>query len=139
MKNEKSCGAVVFYPKQEGAEVLLIKHVNGGHWSFPKGHVERGETEPQTAMREIKEETGLDVTLDTSYRKVVTYSPKKGVIKDVVYFVAVAPDKNTRAQAEEISQIIWVDMTEALEYLTHRNDKKILSDAIFHYLNRMDK
>ena len=61
MIREKSCGALVYRKKQDKVELLLIKHRNGGHWSFPKGHVESGENEYQTALREIKEETGLDL------------------------------------------------------------------------------
>ena len=47
MKKEKSCGAVVYRDGDAGMEVLLIKHKNGGHWAFPKGHVEKKETEAQ--------------------------------------------------------------------------------------------
>ena len=54
----------------------MIKHKNGGHWAFPKGHVEKKETEPETALREIKEETGLKVELDTASGEMVTYSPQ---------------------------------------------------------------
>ena len=68
----------------------MIKHKNGGHWAFPKGHVEKKETEPETALREIKEETGLKVELDTGFREMVTYSPKPNVMKDVIYFAAKA-------------------------------------------------
>ena len=85
MRTEKSCGAVVFREKDYKKQILLIRHVNGGHWAFPKGHVEKGETEEQTALREILEETGLDVILDNRYRQVVSYSPRKDVIKDVVF------------------------------------------------------
>ena len=59
MSYEKSCGAVVFRKYHGNIELLLIKHVVGGHWSFPKGHVEAGESERQTALREVREETGL--------------------------------------------------------------------------------
>ena len=59
MKMEKSCGAVVSRMTENGREILLIRHMNGGHWAFPKGHVEKDETEEQTARREILEETGL--------------------------------------------------------------------------------
>ena len=55
MKYEKSCGAVIFR-RAEGWNVLLIRHTKGRHISFPKGHVEQGETEAQTAEREIREE-----------------------------------------------------------------------------------
>ena len=136
MKIEKSCGAVVFREKDYKKQILLIRHVNGGHWAFPKGHVEKDETEEQTALREILEETGLSVRLDNRYRQVVSYSPRKDVIKDVVYFVAHAPrDINAVAQEGEISQIKWVDMHAAVEYVSFDNDKKILLGAIEHYLN----
>lgn len=137
MKTEKSCGAVVFRNKDCNVQILLIKHVNGGHWAFPKGHVEKGETEEQTALREILEETGLAVRIDTGYRQVVSYSPKKDVIKDVVYFVAKADEGSSAvAQESEISQIKWVDMNSAVEYVSFENDKKVLLGAIEHYLNQ---
>ncbi len=136
MRTEKSCGAVVFRTKNERLQILLIRHVNGGHWAFPKGHVEKGETEEQTARREILEETGLSVILDNRYRQVVTYSPKKDVVKDVVYFVAHAPSEVTAvAQESEISQVRWVDADKAVEYVSFDNDKKVLMGAIEHYLN----
>ena len=56
MKHEKSCGCIII----EDKKVLLIKQTNGV-WGFPKGHVEENETELQTAEREVKEETGLDI------------------------------------------------------------------------------
>ena len=135
MKTEKSCGAVVFRKNGNNTRILLIKHANGGHWAFPKGHVENGETEEETALREIMEETGLAVTLDTDYRKVVTYSPRRDVVKDVVYFVAVADSEKTVAQEGEISRIQWVDMQTAVEHVSYENDKKVLLGAIEHYLN----
>ncbi|MBR5873139.1 MAG: NUDIX domain-containing protein [Oscillospiraceae bacterium] len=136
MRTEKSCGAVVFRNKKNNIQVLLIRHLNGGHWAFPKGHVEKGETEEQTALREILEETGLAVELDNRYRQVVSYSPKKDVVKNVVYFVATASsDAATVAQEEEISQIVWVDMHNAADYVSFDNDKKVLLGAIEHYLN----
>lgn len=68
MMHEKSCGAIV-YQIHRNIEILLIKHVNSGHWSFPKGHVEGTETEVETAKREIKEETAIDVLIDPTFRK----------------------------------------------------------------------
>lgn len=138
MKTEKSCGAVVLRKDQGRLQVLLIKHINGGHWAFPKGHVERGETEEQTALREIKEETGLTVMLDTNYRKTVTYSPKKDVVKDVVYFVAVAKDGQRTAQESEISRIRWTDADRAADFVSFENDKVILLGALEYYLNKYE-
>ena len=70
MMHEKSCGAIVYRKYHGNTEILLIKHINSGHWSFPKGHVEEGETEEETAKREIMEETGIDVNLDTTFREI---------------------------------------------------------------------
>ncbi|MBR6598855.1 MAG: NUDIX domain-containing protein, partial [Oscillospiraceae bacterium] len=71
MLYEKSCGGVVYRKSHGNLEILLIKHINSGHWSFPKGHIEANETEQETALREIKEETGIDVVLDPSFRETV--------------------------------------------------------------------
>lgn len=68
MMHEKSCGAIVYRKSHGNIEILLIKHVNSGHWSFPKGHVEGTETEVETAKREIKEETAIDVLIDPTFR-----------------------------------------------------------------------
>ena len=127
MKQEKSCGAVVARKVGDGIEILLIRHKNGGHWAFPKGHVERDETETETALREIWEETGLKVQLDTGFRRVVTFSPKPNVMKDVVYFAGEAqPDDTPKAQEEELLDIRWEKPEKALERITYENDKETL-------------
>ena len=133
MKKEKSCGAIVFYLKEDKEQILLIKHSNSGHWSFPKGHVEAGETEVETAVREIMEETGVNADIDTRFRTVVTYSPKKDVIKDVVYFFATTDNYDTRNQEEEVSDIRWMDMDKVLGSVSYKNDKELVKKAIAFY------
>ncbi len=129
MQYEKSCGAIIYRKFHGNTELLLIKHANGGHWSFPKGHVEPNETEEETAKREILEETGLEVVLDTSFREVVTYSPKKDTRKDVIYFLAKAVTYNYIPQIEEISQIKWVEISRAHNILSYDNDKQLVTKA----------
>ncbi|KIO63162.1 hypothetical protein B4064_3275 [Caldibacillus thermoamylovorans] len=129
MKREKSCGAIVF-TSEEPHKVLLIKHQNGGHWAFPKGHVEEDETETETALREIAEETGLQVNLDTNFRKVVTYSPFGDVLKDVIYFLAYTKSTAIQRQLEEVSDAEWFPLSEAIDKVTFENDKIILKAAI---------
>lgn len=129
MFHEKSCGAIVFRKFHGNIEILLIKHVNSGHWSFPKGHVEKNETELETAHREIMEETGIDVILDPTFRETVSYSPKKDTQKVVVYFLAKAKNFDFKAQEEEISEIRWVDIGYAVNILTYDNDKVIVNKA----------
>lgn len=126
---EKSCGAVVYRKFHGNIEILLIKHVNSGHWSFPKGHMENGESEYETAMREIKEETGIDVILDATFRETVNYSPKKDTRKVVVYFIGRARSFELEPQEEEIAQIRWVDIGHAPTVLTYENDRQIVSRA----------
>ena len=127
MEQEKSCGAVIFRKHHGNTELLLIKHTNGGHWSFPKGHVEPGETEAQTALREVREETGLEVQIDTSFREVVSYSPRKDTIKNVVYFLAWVKSKEIRPQPEEVSQVKWVEISLAPKWLNYDNDRQLVN------------
>lgn len=129
MLHEKSCGAIVYRKFHGNTEILLIKHINSGHWSFPKGHVETGETEVETARREIKEETAIDVIIDPTFRETVTYSPKKDTVKVVVYFLARAKNVNFTPQESEISEIRWVDISYAVNILSYENDRTIVSRA----------
>lgn len=129
MNYEKSCGAIVYRKYHGNTEILLVRHLKSGHWSFPKGHVEQGETEEETARREIKEETGLDVLLDTSFRETVNYSPKKNTKKTVVYFVGMAASQDLVPQQEEISELRWLEIDQAGNVLTYDNDKLIVSKA----------
>ncbi|MBM6920438.1 NUDIX domain-containing protein [Phocea massiliensis] len=129
MQHEKSCGAIVYRKFHGNIELLLIKNQNGGHWSFPKGHVEEGETEEQTAVREIMEETGIEVMLDTSFRRVITYAPKKETTKDVIYFLAKAVTYDYTPQEEEIAQIKWVEINHAASILSYDNDRQLVVQA----------
>lgn len=129
---EKSCGALVYRKKQEqsGYELLLIKHRCGGHWSFPKGHVENGENELETALREIREETGLNVSLHEGFRQCVEYFPKPHVKKQVVYFLGCPEgDDTVHRQEEEISEFRWCPLETAGSMVTFKNDKNLINEA----------
>ena len=125
MKYEKSCGAVVF----DNDKVLVIKQ-RAGHWGFPKGHVEGNETELETAKREIKEETNLDVEINEKTRYVETYSPKEGVKKDVIFFTATKIGGEIKPQEEEVETIQWVSCEEALKLLTFESSKNVLKKVM---------
>lgn len=127
-QQEKSCGAVVHRERSGVREYLIIRH-NGGHWSFPKGHMESGENEVQTAMREILEETGLHTEINTDFRSVVTYSPKVGVVKDVVFFLATVTGGTEHAQEEEIAQLEWLPFETACATVTFPTDTGVLEAA----------
>ncbi len=129
---EKSCGALVFRqdPKTGRSYILMIRHKRGGHRSFPKGHVEAGETEHQTAIREVEEETAVRIRITSDFRETVHYSPMPGVRKEVVYFLAFTDQKNTRPRDGEIADVDWVPVENAERSLTHENDKTVLRAAL---------
>lgn len=129
MIREKSCGAVIL-KKEEEIKVLLVQMKNGGHFSFPKGHVEGNETETETATREIMEETSLRVKFIKGFRKSTEYSPEEGVLKEVIYFLAVPEEGGFIPQEEEILSIKWFSEKEAVDAVTYHNDKIILRDAL---------
>jgi protein tyrosine/serine phosphatase/8-oxo-dGTP pyrophosphatase MutT (NUDIX family) len=121
-RQEKSCGAVVFHN-----DTVLIEHMKKGHYSIPKGHVETYDLNDQaTALREIREETGLAAKIlsDETYR--VDYSPEKGAAKKVLFFVASSDETKTTPQAEEVADCSWMNFEDAIRVLTHESDKQIV-------------
>lgn len=125
MKYEKSCGAIVV----EDGKVLLVKH-NAGHWDFPKGHVEEGETEIETAIREVKEETNIDIKIEKENRYISEYSPKENVMKTVIYFLGEKIGGEDKPQIEEVSDVEWIDVNKAVDKITHQRSKEIMKQVI---------
>jgi len=131
MRYEKSCGAVIFR-KDEDWNVLLIRHTKGRHISFPKGHVEPGETESQTAEREILEETGLRVRVDRRFRAENRYNIRPDTQKLVVIFAALTDQAEITPQPEEIAEAFWLPVEEAAVRLTYERDRRIMREAFAH-------
>ena len=135
---EKSCGAIVYKKEKDELKFLLV-HQNNGHYSFPKGHVEKDETEIETALREIKEETNLDVQIDTNFRYVITYVlESKNVMKDAVYFVATPTSFDLKNQEGEITECIWSNYKKIMELLEFENIKEVFASA-YEYIKSIDK
>ena len=131
MHYEKSCGALVLRRGADGGVyILMIRHKHGGHRSFPKGHMERGETEYMTAVREVYEETAVQIRIETDFRETVHYSPLPGVSKEVVYFLTETKQTEIKPREGEIAQVEWVPLEEAEASLTHENDKTVLRSAM---------
>ena len=137
MEYEKSCGAVVYTKANGIIKYVLIQQLQG-FWGFPKGHVEKGETEEQTALREIYEEVHLKVNILNGFRSTDEYAlpDKENVIKQVVYFCAEYSSQDIIPQDAEILRTSLVPYEEALQLLTFESSKRILREVNGFLLNR---
>lgn len=130
MRYVKSCGFVAY--KQIGNEncYLIIKSLNGDV-GFPKGHMEPGESELETAIRELKEETGIDVNVVQGFRRQIEYELRRApdTIKQSVYFLGECVSDNIICQEAEVTEAGFVSYEDALKLLTFEETKNILEDA----------
>ena len=135
MKQEKSCGCIII----ENEKVLLVKQTKG-NWGFPKGHIEENETEIETAIREVKEETNIDVEIENKKRYVVKYLTERGNMKEVVYFLAKNIGGKIQAQESEINEIKWISLKDAIETITYDNTKTLFQQVLNerNLIKRMD-
>ncbi|MCB2292846.1 NUDIX domain-containing protein [Clostridium algoriphilum] len=129
MNLEKSCGAVIYRRIGENLEFLSISDKSDGHWGFPKGHVEQNESEEETAIREICEETGLQVNLINGFRVSVEYSIKQKTTKEVVFFLAKVENQTVNIQLEELCDFKWASFQFAKQLLTYKSSKEVLEQA----------
>ena len=129
MKYEKSCGTIVINDNK----VLVIQQKQG-FWGFPKGHMEQGENEIETAIRETKEETNLDVIIEDKTRFCLTYVIEdKNIHKEVVYFVAKVDGKvDIKPQIEEVNGIVWIEIAKVEDILTFDNLKELWKVVLNH-------
>ena len=130
MRYEKSCGAVVY--TRVGTEIRYLLIANkGGIYGFPKGHVEGKETEIETALREVCEETNLKIDLDPKFRAVDEYplAKKRNTLRQIVYFLGYFENQNIVFQKEELSGAYLVDFKEAERRIQFDSTRKILKMA----------
>jgi 8-oxo-dGTP pyrophosphatase MutT (NUDIX family) len=145
MTKEKSAGAIIFHKKplnmarDEKAKIYyLLLHYTSGHWDFPKGHIEEGESEEEAARREIKEETGIqDIKFIPGFKEKIsyffrkTYEGKKKpplVFKEVVFYLAKTQEEKVKISREHIGYK-WLSYGKAIEQITFKNSKEILKKA----------
>lgn len=112
----KSCGVLPCRKINGWEEYLIVFQSASQSWSLPKGHMERGETEAQTALRELSEETGLTAILDMEKTAVIEYPLSSISKKQVVFFRGEVSGKVT-PQASEVERFKWVRAEELKDYL----------------------
>ena len=142
MPVERSAGAVIYQDEKKGREYLLLHHhpiaskrvlkpVNG-HWSFAKGHLEKGETTTDTVRREIKEETGITQLefipdFKETIRYFVNYNGEKR-LKFVAFFLVKTAQKDVTISFEH-QGFAWLAYEDAYKTLSYSSDKKVLKLA----------
>ena len=128
MNYERSCGGVLFTVKDGVPYYVLVEE---NYYGFPKGHMEPGETERKTALREIREEAGVDAAIIGDFRKVDHYTlkHKPDTEKTVVYFLAYYEDQEIVYQEEELNGAVLVPFPEAMKLVTHVRLKRVLREA----------
>ena len=126
---ETSCGAVVYRSINDEPRFLLIRNKRSAHWGFPKGHTEPGETEEETAVREVYEEAGIHIEILPDFFSKSEYMIQGKVEKSVAIFLARTRDTQTVIQREEIDDYLWLNYEKALDLLRFENDKGILRSA----------
>jgi len=132
MKHEFSAGIILFYKGRRGLEYLLIYSKVTKYWGFPKGKIERNESKIEAALREIKEETGLDASLVDGFEFPVNYffrDKEKQMIKKTVYFfVGRAPVKQVQLSREH-DDFVWLPYEEAVAQISYSNDRHALEEG----------
>ena len=127
---EKTCGGVIYKLKNGVPYFLLIENKSSGHIGFPKGHIELGEMEKQTAVREIFEETSLKLFLKQNFRSEYRYTPDGIVKKRCVYFLAEFSENSVpEVNEKEISDYWIVPYHDAVRLLNYPQDKIIIIQA----------
>jgi 8-oxo-dGTP pyrophosphatase MutT (NUDIX family) len=135
MKKDFSCGVIPYREIDGDRQFLLIQH-RAGHWSFPKGHPEEGETHLETARRELAEETAIsDVELDENhpFNEHYNFTKRSGkeVSKRVVYYLGrVAADQTIAVQEAEVSDHAWGDAAETRARLTFDEGRALLDEVL---------
>jgi NADH pyrophosphatase NudC (nudix superfamily) len=134
---EKSCGAVVFTRMNNEIQYLLIRNLTG-IYGFPKGHVEQGETEEQTALREVFEEVGLAVKLVSGFRSEDEHPipQKENTMKQIVYFLGEYSNQEFTYQKEELTDALLTDYETAMTLFQFDSSKRILTEANNFLLSR---
>lgn len=137
MKTERSAGSIIYRKEKDNIYYLLLRYQSQAkkavdYWGFPKGHIEAGEREKQTVLREVKEETGIkNLKFKKGFRYVLGYKFRKEghvVEKTVSFFLAETDKKTIRVSFEHVGYQ-WINYKQALKELLFENDKKMLKAA----------
>ena len=129
MIEERSAGAVLFSETDSG-KIFLLLNYPAGHWDFVKGNIEDMETLKQTALREIREETGIiDVEFIDGFEEKIEYHYQRDedlIHKEVVFFLAKTKTIDVKISYEHLG-FVWLSFDDTLKKLTYKNAKNVMN------------
>lgn len=138
MNYEHSCGAILFTIDNTIIKYVLVMQSNG-NYGFPKGHMEKDETKKDTAIREIKEETGIDCQLLPKIQRTIQYKIGGNTLKTVTYFAARFEEQSFMpADSNEILAVKLLELDAALSLLKHPELKNILIEVDYMLHNKFE-
>lgn len=127
MQKDSSFGIIPLKKEGESWKVFLVRHY-AGHWGFPKGHKEGDETPEAAAIRELKEETGLEIVQFIPQEPLIEhytfYHNHLKIVKTVTYFQAEVQGE-ILLQSDELSDGKWVSLETAEQHVTFEEAKKM--------------
>ena len=128
-----SAGGVVLRKGRDGDEVVLCGRGEPVRWALPKGTPDPGETREQTALREVREETGLDVEivrrLDSIQYWFVRPSDGARCHKTVHYYLMAPTGGDTSRHDHEFDFVEWFPLSHALKTMTYPNEARIVEKS----------
>jgi len=140
LKHDSAVGIIPVHQEDEKLLFCLVRHADG-HWGFPKGHLEAGESEREAARRELREETGIEeveMVPNKMFTEQYTFE-LKGVSynKTVTYFIGLVKDASRTTLDDfkkEIPEMRWLSYDEMLGTLTFLEGKREMLNEVWKYV-----
>jgi 8-oxo-dGTP pyrophosphatase MutT (NUDIX family) len=134
-RREISAGCVIYRPGESGSKVALVRPKGRDAWALPKGLLQPGEPPEAAALREAREETGLDGTIvqkidNVKYTYTATWdSPPERVFKVVTFYLMKCLGGDTAGHDWEVEEVAWFPLDAAIKAAAYRTEKDILRKA----------
>ncbi|OGY21491.1 MAG: hypothetical protein A2126_04100 [Candidatus Woykebacteria bacterium GWB1_45_5] len=133
MKVEFSAGGVVYRKVNKSIEFLIVQHSGHHRWVLPKGWIDPGETKEQTAIREVKEEAGVEAEIRDQLGEITVFyiNQEKEKVRKTSYFFLMEyksgnPEKD---HGWEVENTTWLSPQEAIKKLDYPGEKKMVEKA----------